>query len=108
MVENALVWLTLLVAHVVEIFGIWRDAVARAHVGEILLDIPRGTTTAGSGQAYVIRHGDDVAKERKRECEFLVTVQRVGPWRWTNALHQAFRAVTMWTGMATGEVDSDA
>jgi hypothetical protein len=56
MVQNALVWLTLLVAHAVMILWIGCDAIPRAHVGEVLLDITRGTTTTGSGKTDVVGH----------------------------------------------------
>lgn len=57
--QDALVRLSLLMTQAVEVFGVWRGAVARFDVCEVALDVARGAGASRGGKAYVVRHGGE-------------------------------------------------
>ena len=61
MIQYLLVWLSLSVLQRVVVFGIWRKVVAGFEMGEIALDVARGTGASWSCETDVGRHGEYVA-----------------------------------------------
>lgn len=56
--ENVFVRLTLAVPEKIVVLGVWRSGVARLEMGQVALNIARGTTTARCRESDVGRHDE--------------------------------------------------